>query len=68
VTRRIMSMKNSNDIIGNLSRNLPVCSAVPQPLRHHVPLYVHIMAVILLAENINIMKHNTMKMKFATQL
>ena len=29
-TRRIMSMKNSNDIIGNRSRDIPVCSAVPQ--------------------------------------
>jgi hypothetical protein len=27
-------MKNSNDTIGNQSRDLPVCSAVPQPLRH----------------------------------
>jgi hypothetical protein len=34
---RIMSMKNSNDTIGNQSRDLPVCSAVPQPLRHRVP-------------------------------
>jgi hypothetical protein len=32
-----MSMKNSNDTIGNRSRDLPVCSAVPQPLRHCVP-------------------------------
>ena len=24
-------MKNSNDTIGNRTRNLPVCSAVPQP-------------------------------------
>jgi hypothetical protein len=29
-----MSMKNSNDTIGNRSRDLPVFSAVPQPLRH----------------------------------
>jgi len=28
---RIMSMKNSSDIIGNRTRNLPACSAVPQP-------------------------------------
>jgi hypothetical protein len=27
----IMSMKNSNDIIGNRTRDLPACSAVPQP-------------------------------------
>jgi hypothetical protein len=26
-----MSMKNSNDTIGNRLRDLPVCSAVPQP-------------------------------------
>jgi hypothetical protein len=32
-------MKNSNDNIGNRSRDLPVCSAEPQPLRHRVPLY-----------------------------
>jgi hypothetical protein len=34
----IMSMKNSNKTIGNRSRDLPVCSTVPQPLRHRVPL------------------------------
>ena len=28
---RIMSMKNSNDTIGYRTRNLPACSAVPQP-------------------------------------
>ena len=26
-----MSIKNSNDTIGNLTRDLPTCSAVPQP-------------------------------------
>jgi hypothetical protein len=31
---RIMSMKKSSDTIGNRSRDLPVCSAVPQPLRY----------------------------------
>jgi hypothetical protein len=34
---RIMSMKNSNNTIGNRSRDLPVCSTVPKPLRHRVP-------------------------------
>jgi hypothetical protein len=29
-------MKISNDAIGNRSRDLPVCSAVRQPLRHRV--------------------------------
>jgi hypothetical protein len=33
----IMSMKNFNDTFGNRSRDLPVCSAVPQPLRRRVP-------------------------------
>ena len=28
---RIMSTKSSNDTIGNRTRNLPACSAVPQP-------------------------------------
>jgi hypothetical protein len=26
-----MSMKNSNDTIGNRTRDLPACSAVPEP-------------------------------------
>jgi hypothetical protein len=30
-------MKNSNDTIGNRFRDLPLCSALPQPLSHHVP-------------------------------
>jgi hypothetical protein len=30
-------MKNSNESIMNRSRDLPVYSAVPQPLRHRVP-------------------------------
>jgi hypothetical protein len=34
---RIMSMRNSNYTIGNQSRDFPVCSTVPQPLRHRVP-------------------------------
>jgi hypothetical protein len=33
---RIMSMENSNDTIGNRTRDLPTCSAVPQPT---LPLY-----------------------------
>jgi hypothetical protein len=32
-----MPVKNSNNTIGNRSRDLPVCSEVPQPLRHRVP-------------------------------
>jgi hypothetical protein len=30
-TERIMSMKNSNDTIENRTRDLPACSALPQP-------------------------------------
>jgi hypothetical protein len=41
-TGRIMSMKKSSDTIGNRSRDLPVCSAVPQPLRHRVPPIIRI--------------------------
>ena len=29
-------MKNSNDTIGSRTRDLPVCSVVPQQLRHRV--------------------------------
>jgi hypothetical protein len=32
-----MSMKKSSDTIGNRNSDLPVRSAVPQPLRHRVP-------------------------------
>jgi hypothetical protein len=32
-----MSMTNSNHTIGSRSPDLPVCSTVPQPLRHRVP-------------------------------
>jgi hypothetical protein len=34
---RIIWIRISNDNIGNRSRDLPVCSVVPQPLRHRVP-------------------------------
>jgi hypothetical protein len=43
---RIMSMKNSSDTIGNWSRNLPVCSAVSQPLRHRVPQQKRVPGII----------------------
>jgi hypothetical protein len=36
-TGRIMSMKKSSDTIVNRTRDLPICSAVPQLLRHRVP-------------------------------
>jgi hypothetical protein len=34
-------MKISSDTIGNRTRDLPVCGAVPQPLRHPVPNDMH---------------------------
>jgi len=43
-TGRIMSIKNSNDTIGNRTRDLPACSAVPQPTappRAHTYTYTH---------------------------
>jgi hypothetical protein len=49
-TGRIMSMKNS-DTIGNQSRDLPVCSAMPQPLSHRVPRWSK---VLLTNPNTNI--------------
>jgi hypothetical protein len=33
-TGMIMSLKNSNDSIGNRTRDLPFCNVVPYPLRH----------------------------------
>jgi hypothetical protein len=42
-----MTMKKSSDTIGNRSRDHPVCSAVPQPLRHRVPLYNKEYSVII---------------------
>jgi hypothetical protein len=42
-----MSMKNSNGTIGNRSRDLPVCSAVPQPLRHRFPPHLKVVCTYL---------------------
>jgi hypothetical protein len=40
-----MSMKNSNDAMGNRTRGLPVCSTVPQPTvpREHIQ-YLEVLA------------------------
>ena len=32
-----MSLKNSDDTIGNRTHDLRVCSVVPSPLRHRAP-------------------------------
>jgi hypothetical protein len=44
-------MKNSSDTIGNRSRDLPVCSAVPQPMRHRVSPVVIVPTIILIISN-----------------
>jgi hypothetical protein len=49
-----MSIKNSNDTIGNRSRNLPVCNAVPQPLRHRVPQVFILYSVINVKKDLQI--------------
>jgi hypothetical protein len=43
-----MSMKNSNDTIGNRSRDHPVCSTMPLPLRYRLPLIWSIYLLIML--------------------
>jgi hypothetical protein len=54
-----MSMKNSNDTIGNRSRDLPVCSAVSQPLRHRVPLAVSPLKIKIPSKNMREKPTNT---------
>jgi len=41
-------MKNSNDIIGNGTRDLPVCSVVPQPSRRNDVQYSKYYSSILI--------------------
>jgi hypothetical protein len=51
-----LSMKNSNDTIGNRSRELPVCSAVPQTLRHRAPA-VFIGSSVVKGRNVDTAAH-----------
>jgi hypothetical protein len=44
-----MSMKNSSDTIGNGMRNLPVCSAEPQPIAPPRALLFYIIFLFLTA-------------------
>jgi hypothetical protein len=46
-TGRIMSLKNSNDTIGNITRDLPVCSVVSQTLRHRAYVCVCIYILVI---------------------
>jgi hypothetical protein len=45
---RIMSLKNCNGTIGNRTRDLPVCSVVPQPLRAPGSLQLIIILILIL--------------------
>jgi hypothetical protein len=38
-------MKNPNDTIGNRTRDLPVCSALPQVLRHRLPPEISLLQI-----------------------
>jgi len=42
-------MKNSNDTIGNRTRDLPACGAVPQP---RTPMIIIIIIIIIIFVNI----------------
>ena len=50
-----MSMKNSNDTIGNRTRDLPVRSSVPQP-SYRVPQLNKITLIILITEPRNVLR------------
>jgi hypothetical protein len=50
-----MSMKNSSDTIGNRSHDLPFRRAVPQPLRHRVPLAPGILQHFAISTSRNLM-------------
>ena len=54
---RIMSMKNSNDTIGNLTRDLPACSAVSRPTAPNKILYAVTLRPVLLQESHIISQH-----------
>jgi len=56
---RIMSTKNSNDTIRNRTRNLLVCSAVPQPLRHCMPLIKMVRNLVNILNMSEILLHLT---------
>jgi hypothetical protein len=44
-----MSMKKSSDNMGNGTLDLPVCGAVPQPLRHRVLPFISWAQIIIIA-------------------
>jgi hypothetical protein len=42
-------MKKSSNTIGNRNSDLPVCRAMPQPLRHRMPSIEHLVSVKIAA-------------------
>ena len=56
---RIMSMKNSNDIIGNRTRDLPSCNAVLQPTAPPR----NVVTRRISSQNSNDATHNTFSLK-----
>jgi hypothetical protein len=45
---RIIKMKNSNDTIGNRNRDLPACSAVPQPTAPPLDPRLRVIIIIII--------------------
>jgi hypothetical protein len=43
----VRQWKKSSDTVGNRTHDLPVCSAVPQPLRHRMPPIVYSPAAVM---------------------
>jgi hypothetical protein len=61
-----MSMKNSNETIGNQARDLPACSAVPQPTApQRVPLNMWLCINHLLDFHPNFIPH---KIKYGFEI
>jgi arginine/lysine/ornithine decarboxylase len=56
-------MKNTNYTIGNRTHDLPVCSTVPQALRHHVPRYT-----VMYSQQNTQQIHSLYKHKFLTDV
>jgi hypothetical protein len=57
----IMSMKNSKDIIGNRTRDLPACSAVPQHIGGNIAILL--ILLVLHAGNVFLCLVDTRKIR-----
>jgi hypothetical protein len=60
-------MKNSNDNIGNRSRGLPVCRAVPQPLRYLVPPILRVSSHIHFVQQLKVKVKAAFRGVFGTE-